>query len=180
MREHGPEGAACCPRPLSVVVLTAAHPSPCVRVNFMAEIVITEKASQAKDVRAAVGTRYGEILPAEGHLWMTRLHGCCQSRRPHARTRSRHGVLDGPKECVARKSTGSAALRHELAGPAGAQQCRESGAVDSMAGYRRARSPMPAAPEHCGISEVFGLSTRRSKNSECGYQRHHQRPRAKN
>ena len=35
----------------------------------MAEIVITEKASQAKDVRAAVGKRYGEILPAEGHLF---------------------------------------------------------------------------------------------------------------
>ena len=32
------------------------------------QIVITEKTSQAKDVRAAVGTRYGEILPAEGHL----------------------------------------------------------------------------------------------------------------
>jgi hypothetical protein len=27
------------------------------------QIVITEKTSQAKDVRAAVGTRYGEILP---------------------------------------------------------------------------------------------------------------------
>jgi DNA topoisomerase-3 len=32
------------------------------------EIVITEKSSQAKDVRAAVGARYGTILPAEGHL----------------------------------------------------------------------------------------------------------------
>ncbi|MGZ5262034.1 MAG: DNA topoisomerase, partial [Burkholderiales bacterium] len=32
------------------------------------QIVITEKFSQAKDVRAAVGSRYGEILPAEGHL----------------------------------------------------------------------------------------------------------------
>jgi len=32
------------------------------------QIVITEKSSQAKDVRAAVGTRYGAILPAEGHL----------------------------------------------------------------------------------------------------------------
>ena len=32
------------------------------------QIVITEKTSQAKDVRAAVGSRYGEILPAEGHL----------------------------------------------------------------------------------------------------------------
>ena len=32
------------------------------------QIVITEKASQAKDVRAAVGSRYGDILPAEGHL----------------------------------------------------------------------------------------------------------------
>ena len=32
------------------------------------QIVITEKTSQAKDVRAAVGSRYGGILPAEGHL----------------------------------------------------------------------------------------------------------------
>ena len=32
------------------------------------QIVITEKTSQAKDVRAAVGTRYGDILAAEGHL----------------------------------------------------------------------------------------------------------------
>jgi DNA topoisomerase III len=32
------------------------------------QIVITEKSSQAKDVRSAVGSRYGEILPAEGHL----------------------------------------------------------------------------------------------------------------
>ena len=32
------------------------------------QIVITEKSSQAKDVRAAVGGRYGAVLPAEGHL----------------------------------------------------------------------------------------------------------------
>jgi DNA topoisomerase-3 len=32
------------------------------------QIVITEKTSQAKDVRAAVGSRYGVVLPAEGHL----------------------------------------------------------------------------------------------------------------
>ena len=32
------------------------------------QIVITEKTSQAKDVRTAVGARYGDILPAEGHL----------------------------------------------------------------------------------------------------------------
>lgn len=32
------------------------------------QIVITEKSSQAKDVRLAVGARYGTILPAEGHL----------------------------------------------------------------------------------------------------------------
>ncbi|MDQ6669664.1 MAG: DNA topoisomerase [Chloroflexota bacterium] len=32
------------------------------------QIVITEKTSQARDVRAAVGSRYGEVLPAEGHL----------------------------------------------------------------------------------------------------------------
>ena len=33
------------------------------------QFVITEKTSQAKDVRAAVGSRYGDILPAEGHLF---------------------------------------------------------------------------------------------------------------
>ena len=33
-----------------------------------AQVVIAEKASQAKDVRAAVGTRYGTVLAAEGHL----------------------------------------------------------------------------------------------------------------
>ena len=32
------------------------------------QIVITEKASQAKDVRVAVGSRYGTVLAAEGHL----------------------------------------------------------------------------------------------------------------
>ena len=36
---------------------------------WLNQIVITEKTSQAKDVRAAVGTRYGKILPAEGHLF---------------------------------------------------------------------------------------------------------------
>src|SRR5437764_6220699 len=30
---------------------------------------ISEKTSQAKDIRAAVGSRYGDILPAEGHLF---------------------------------------------------------------------------------------------------------------
>ena len=33
------------------------------------QIVITEKTSQAKDIRTAVGSRYGDILPAEGHLF---------------------------------------------------------------------------------------------------------------
>src|SRR5712664_2637591 len=33
------------------------------------QIVITEKTSQAKDVRAAIGARYGDVLPAEGHLF---------------------------------------------------------------------------------------------------------------
>ncbi len=39
-------------------------------MNDMAEqIVITEKTSQAKDIREAVSCRYGVILPAEGHLF---------------------------------------------------------------------------------------------------------------
>ncbi len=33
------------------------------------QIVISEKTSQAKDIRSAVGSRYGDILPAEGHLF---------------------------------------------------------------------------------------------------------------
>src|SRR5437016_8661979 len=33
------------------------------------QIVITEKTSQAKDIRVAVGSRYGDILPDEGHLF---------------------------------------------------------------------------------------------------------------
>src|SRR5471030_2897705 len=33
------------------------------------QIVITEKSSQAKDVCAAIGSRYGDVLPAEGHLF---------------------------------------------------------------------------------------------------------------
>lgn len=32
------------------------------------QVVITEKGSQARDVSAAVGTRYGRVFPAEGHL----------------------------------------------------------------------------------------------------------------
>ena len=34
----------------------------------MRSLIITEKSSQAKDLRAALGDRFGQILPAEGHL----------------------------------------------------------------------------------------------------------------
>ncbi len=34
----------------------------------MAVLIITEKTSQARDLRAALGDRFGQILPAEGHL----------------------------------------------------------------------------------------------------------------
>ena len=47
----------------------------CARLNptfdsasIMATLIITEKGSQAKDLRAALGARFGQILPAEGHL----------------------------------------------------------------------------------------------------------------
>ena len=42
---------------------------PAKRTIMADQIVITEKSSQAKDVRAAVGSSYGDILPAEGHLF---------------------------------------------------------------------------------------------------------------
>src|SRR4028118_1683553 len=34
----------------------------------MRTVIIAEKGSQARDIRAAVGDRLGQILPAEGHL----------------------------------------------------------------------------------------------------------------
>jgi DNA topoisomerase-3 len=34
----------------------------------MKTLIITEKSSQAKDMRAALGDRFRQILPAEGHL----------------------------------------------------------------------------------------------------------------
>jgi DNA topoisomerase IA len=34
----------------------------------MNTVIIAEKASQARDIRAAIGDRHGRILPAEGHL----------------------------------------------------------------------------------------------------------------
>jgi DNA topoisomerase III len=34
----------------------------------VATLIITEKTSHAKDLRAALGDRFGQILPAEGHL----------------------------------------------------------------------------------------------------------------
>lgn len=55
----------------SVYVLIAAASNPIPRNEpFMADqIVITEKTGQAKDIRTAVGSRYGDIRPAEGHLF---------------------------------------------------------------------------------------------------------------
>ena len=47
----------------------AAEIDPTKRAIMADQIVITEKSSQAKDVRAAVGSHYGEILAAEGHLF---------------------------------------------------------------------------------------------------------------
>ena len=39
-------------------------------MNGMAEqIVITEKTSQAKNIRETVGSRYGAILPAESPMF---------------------------------------------------------------------------------------------------------------
>jgi hypothetical protein len=60
----------------TILFAICSHPSwvdSSKRAVMADQIVITEKSSQAKDVRAAVGSRYGEILPAEGHL------GCCQA-----------------------------------------------------------------------------------------------------
>src|ERR1700724_902616 len=58
-------------RPLcSLYVLTLRPRIDSSKRAIMAnQIVITEKSTQAKDIRTAVGSRYGDILPAEGHLF---------------------------------------------------------------------------------------------------------------
>jgi hypothetical protein len=66
----------CCPLHRSLATrscsIRSSEPTPRTKPlneTCMADqIVITEKTSQAKDVRAAVGSRYGDILPAERHL----------------------------------------------------------------------------------------------------------------
>ena len=40
-----------------------------ISVTMAVQIVVTEKTSQAKDIRMAVGMRYGAILPADEHLF---------------------------------------------------------------------------------------------------------------
>ena len=49
-----------------VIVVRSIVPNQRVMAD---QIVITEKSSQAKDVRSAIGSRYGMVLPAEGHLF---------------------------------------------------------------------------------------------------------------
>ena len=44
------------------------HEGNWVRLLAMPILIITEKTSQARDLRAALGDRFGQILPAEGHL----------------------------------------------------------------------------------------------------------------
>jgi DNA topoisomerase III len=61
MRTKGEKIAAVPPRVLDPFLRIAY---PCA----MATLIITEKSSQAKDLRAALGERFGRILPAEGHL----------------------------------------------------------------------------------------------------------------
>src|SRR5208282_1919410 len=48
----------------NVTLPSRNHPSR----RVMATLIITEKTSQARDLAAALGSRYGKILPAEGHL----------------------------------------------------------------------------------------------------------------
>ena len=48
--------------------MQAGHSVSSKRRPMTDQLVITEKSSQARDVRAAVGSRYGAVLPAEGHL----------------------------------------------------------------------------------------------------------------
>ena len=64
--EKGSLSGHCVPYMFSFCGVESILPTEPVMVD---QIVITEKSSQAKDVRAAVGSRYGEILPAEGHLF---------------------------------------------------------------------------------------------------------------
>jgi DNA topoisomerase-3 len=64
------------------------------------QIVITEKTSQAKDIRAAVGGRYGTILPAEGT--------CSTSS---SRKRSSPRTMPGRKAVVREQKASAGKLR---------------------------------------------------------------------
>ena len=91
------------------------------------QVVITEKASQARDVRAAVGSRYGTVLAAEGHL----LDLC----EPRGREPGVEALVDGTAET-------RRALRHQAG--AGRQQGGEAegdprGAEDGGPGLARHR-----------------------------------------
>jgi hypothetical protein len=70
-----PVGEGWCERAACAIALFTLCSDQLIRIILPNEpvmadqIVITEKSSQAKDVRVAVGSRYGEILAAEGHLF---------------------------------------------------------------------------------------------------------------
>src|ERR1700675_1300378 len=66
---HTLHNAACGPSMFAICSLRASEYILPTEIGVIEQIVITEKTSQAKDVRAAVGSRYGDILPAEGHLF---------------------------------------------------------------------------------------------------------------
>ena len=79
------------------------------------QIVITEKSSQAKDVRAAVGSRYGDILPAEGHLF--------DLLEPE-------DVVPEVEALVADPAAARRALRHSPGG--GREQSRQAQAITAL------------------------------------------------
>src|SRR4029077_10400641 len=67
--DHCSDGAG----PVHTIKIKSFRPNsskiPPTEPSMADQIVITEKTSQAKDIRAAVGSRYGDVLPAEGHLF---------------------------------------------------------------------------------------------------------------
>ena len=56
-------------KPSSIAVEALRNIERTLAAAMTEQLVITEKTSQAKDVRAAVGSRYGAVLAAEGHLF---------------------------------------------------------------------------------------------------------------
>ena len=96
------------------------------------QLVITEKTSQARDVRAAVGSRYGAVLPAEGHLF-----DLAEPEDAVPAWKRWSTVLLRPPGLYATKPAGGGTTQQEAARDGPVRQLRAEVEVGSVSGANR-------------------------------------------